>query len=123
MEFDNVAEIVAKLCLLKFFPNESAARLALIEMIGEMASNEDQVHWLVKSALAIYDEWPGPRELRALFCSRWTPRDGIRAWSQIYPSDEYGGGFPSQIYPPSKRAALPSPQEVRQIESAPMAAP
>ncbi len=121
MEFDHIAEIVAKLCLLKFFPNESAGRLALMEIIGGMASDEDQVRWLVKSALAIYDEWPGPRELRALFCSRWTPRDGIKAYSQIYPSDEYGGGFPAQIYPPSKHPAIPSPKQVRQIESAPIA--
>ena len=118
MEFANIAEIVAKLCLLKFFPNESPARIALMEMIGDMASNEDQVRWLVKSALAIYDEWPGPRELRALFCSRWTPRDGIKAYSQIYPSDEHAGGFSSHIYPPSKYPALPSPKEVRQVQGA-----
>ena len=121
MEFENIAEIVAKLCLLKFFPNESSARVALMEIIGGMASNEDQVRWLVTSALAIYDEWPGPRELRALFCSRWTPRDGVKAYSQMYVSDENGGGYPSHIYPPSKYSTLPSPKQVRQIESAPMA--
>jgi len=121
LDVGKVARKAEELSLLKFFPTNEVALTKLVGILCDMAVNQDQVNWLVDSAIAIYDEWPGPRELRALFCSRWTPRDGIRAWSQIYRSDEYGGGFPSQIYPPSKQASLPTPKEVRQIESAPMA--
>lgn len=121
LDVGSVARKAGELALLKFFPTNDVALTKLVGVICDMASSQDQVNWLVDSAIALYNEWPGPRELRALFCSRWNPRDGVKAYSQIYPSDEYGGGFPAHIYPPSKKAALPSPKEVRQLESAPMA--
>ena len=59
-----------------------------------MADSDEHVRRLVKRALAVFNEWPGPRELRALYCSRWRPADGVEAYSMLYPSDESGGGFP-----------------------------
>src|SRR5690349_7814500 len=70
--------------MLKFFPSDREARAAIVEMICEMASDECQVEWLVARALRLYNEWPGPRELRAAFCSKFRPRDGINAYSTVY---------------------------------------
>jgi len=120
IDIATVTHKLAALSLLRFFPQEPEARAAIVTIVCRMASNVDQIDWLIKSALAVYDDWPGPRELRALFCSRWNPRDGVKAYSQIYPSDENGGGFPSQIYPPSKLPALLSAMDLKAIEEAPM---
>ncbi|HXR75197.1 MAG TPA: hypothetical protein VN737_04420 [Bryobacteraceae bacterium] len=101
----NVAEAareIAKLGMLKYFPADKEARAAIVEMACGMASDNAQITWLVKRALALYNEWPGPNELRAAFCSKFRPRDGITAYSRIY-----ADGIPSEKQ--GFAAALPSP--------------
>ncbi len=110
-------EQIGPLALMKFFPpkSEEGARTALVGMICEMASNNEQIEWLVRRALTLYNEWPGPRELRALFCSRYKPADGIEARSTVYLSDEGGGGgFPreSQTTP---QVLTPGRDEARRL--------
>ncbi len=96
---------IAKLSLLKYFPSDPFARTALVEMICGFSESNVQIEWLVKRALVVFNEWPGPHELRALFCSRWRPVDGNEAYSALYPASENGGGFPRDpALPP-----LPSP--------------
>lgn len=92
-----VTELIMELSVLKFFPSEAPARMALVRMAGEMAASEDQIRWLVKRCLVLYNEWPGPRELRALFCARFKPRDGIEVSSCVFPEG----------IPPEKRIEQP----------------
>jgi hypothetical protein len=108
---------IAELSLMKFFPTDDAARGALVRIICGMAHDNEQIDWLVERALALYNEWPGPMELRALFYTRWTPRDGVTAYSTVYKADINGGGFPDA---PGDRA-LPAPAP-RQLAEAPMSA-
>lgn len=115
VDIATVARKLAALMALKYFPREPEAQVAIVSIVCRMASKLDQIDWLVESALAVYDDWPGPRELRALFCSRWRPADGIQAYSQLYPADENGGGFPSHIYPASNLPALPTPGSFKEI--------
>jgi hypothetical protein len=85
MNFRNINDMVAELSVLKFFPSEAAARLAIVRMVGEMARSEDQIRWLIRRMTSgLYAEWPGPGELRACFCSRFPPKDGINAYSSVY---------------------------------------
>ena len=109
-------EQIGPLALMKFFPaqSESGARAALVGMVCEMASNNEQIEWLVRRALALYNEWPGPRELRALFCSRYKPADGIEARSTVYISDESGGGFPRET-PLPQPVLTPGREEARRL--------
>lgn len=103
---------IAKLSLLKFFPSDAMARLALVEMVCGFSESNIQIEWLVKRALVVFNEWPGPHELRALFCSRWKPRDGNEAYSAIYPATESGGGFPRDpALPPASPAFTPIGRE------------
>lgn len=89
----NATEIVSELCLMKFFPAERGARTALVRMICEMAESEEQIRWLVTRALTLYDAWPGPKEMRALFCSKFKPLDGINAYSEVFADRD---GIPSE---------------------------
>jgi hypothetical protein len=109
MDFQRVSDIAGRLAALKFFPSDDAARLAIMEMIGDMAETEDQVLWLVKRMLSLYNEWPGPKELRALFCSRWTPRDGLLAYTEVYTF--LNGGYPAESKPAAVSRRLPAAPE------------
>ncbi len=106
------AQELSKLSLMKFFPSDQNAKAALLELVCAMASDNDKIEWLVRRALAIFSEWPGPRELRALYCSRWPPTDGVEAYSMLYPADESGGGFPRDpALPPASEPFVPIGRE------------
>ena|SRR5690348_2698708 len=46
-----------------------------------MCTLEEQATWYAR-ALAEWDEWEGPHELRALFCRRFKPKHGIIAYTR-----------------------------------------
>lgn len=96
MNIKRVTEMLCGLRILPFFPGDENAMLALVRMVGEMATSEDQVRWLVnRMTSGIYTRWPGPHEMRACFCSRYRPQDGINAYSTVYldgiPSERAAG--------------------------------
>lgn len=84
MNPDRVMRIIANLAAMKFFPSDVDARIAIAEQFAAFAETEEQVQWTVKRAMALCLEWPGVHELRAIYCSRWKPADGIEAHSTIY---------------------------------------
>jgi len=91
MDFDRITKAVSGLKLMKFFPSDEDALLILINDLSEMAdvtnpkiSAEEQIEWMVRRVRNLYPEWPGLHELRAVFCSRFKPRDGINAYSTVY---------------------------------------
>lgn len=108
-------ELLASLALMKFFPADKEARTALVGMVCEMAADDEQVRWLVRRMLALYNEWPGPRELRACFCARYKPRDGIEARSE-----KFLEGIPPERKPAPVLALPPGPQmtATREIDAA-----
>jgi hypothetical protein len=87
MNAKNVAKLLAKLGMLKFFPADAEARTGILEIVCQMASSEAQVEWLVNRMLSAYNEWPGPREMRACFCCRFRPADGVNAYSEKFGGD------------------------------------
>ena len=80
-------EMLAELAMLKFFPaNNEAVLLGLARLCVEMCNDESEVRWLVdRMTCGIYAEWPGPAEMRACYCDKFQPKDGINAYSQVYP--------------------------------------
>lgn len=93
-----VLDLLGRLAMLKYFPAKDENVLeGLLDLVSEMCRNESEVEWLIKRMTSgLYAEWPGPQEMRACFCSRFPPRDGINAYSTVYPDG----------LPPSKEAAL-----------------
>lgn len=84
---------VTILSTMRFFPAEASARAEIGIELGLICHNEDRMGWLIRRALQLYGEWPGMRELRALYSDLWRPKDGAEAYSEKYPRNE-GGGFP-----------------------------
>ena len=107
-----IMEILTELSVLRYFPasNESAL-IALSRLVGQMCHTEEEVRWLVdRMTSGIYADWPGPQEMRACFCSRFKPKDGLNAYSTVYPD-----GIPlskpmPRIDPPPVRAFLTAPE-------------
>jgi hypothetical protein len=104
LDFDTVNGLLSELTLLKFFPSETPARIALAKLVAGMASTHEQVEWLVTRTLSLCNEWPGPKVLRQIFCSKFKPADGI----SVGPTEMFPDGLPPErpIQPPA-RPALP----------------
>ncbi len=82
---------------LKFFPANPGTQAEIGRAIGGMCETDEQVLWLARRAIAVFNEWPGPVELRALFCHRYKPRDG---------QETYSAAFPEGSYPPDPTAPV-----------------
>jgi hypothetical protein len=106
MSFDDVADIVGELTCLTFFPEDEAGRLAVLKLVGRMAANPDQVRWLVDRMLNLFDEWPGPRTLRSVFCQKYKPCDGVDITGSC---EQYPAGIPyeTRLEAPSLPALPP----------------
>jgi len=93
-------QAVSKLGLMAFFPSDPEVRAALVTVLMNLIETEEQLDWLVTRALRLYAKWPGVAELRALYCSRFKPRDGIESYSTVYLD-----GIPPENTPPRREPA------------------
>jgi hypothetical protein len=74
---------VRQMTALRYFPTEPAAHGSIAEILMRMVGNAEQLSWLTKIMLDRVGEWPGTRELRAVFCTRFKPADGVEEWSML----------------------------------------
>lgn len=73
-------ELAKALAALNHYPYEPAARARIADILISMCGDsEARAVWIVDKMLELYDEWPGPRTFRAVFCQRYKPADGIEA--------------------------------------------
>jgi hypothetical protein len=91
---DAIDRAMGRIALMKFFPaSDISARATVMLELIEMCSTDEQVEWLGNRVTALYTEWPGLRELRAVFCSKFKPADGI----EVYSADtRFIDGIPSE---------------------------
>ncbi len=78
-----VIEAVERLSCLSMFPSADGARTEIMRLIDRMVSTPEQLEWLVRTMVDQVGEWKGPRELRAVLCTRFKPADGIGADSEL----------------------------------------
>ena len=62
--------------LLKYYPADEAAQLAVADLLDRITATPEQVQWLMRR-VEQETEWGGPGWLRELFCERYVPADGI----------------------------------------------
>ena len=103
---------ISRLALLKFFPSEESARGALVRIVCSLVETNEGVDWLVDNILTLYNEWPGPMELRAVVSARRKPADGIEGHSTVYLSN-----IPTTPLPAPEKAAFalfsgPTPRQI-----------
>jgi hypothetical protein len=95
---------------LKFFPGDPEVKATIAEIVMELANTREEAIWLGKRMVALFNEWPGPIEMRATFCSKYRPRDGHEVNSTVYLD-----GIPSER---EQQIALPAPNPRSRITSA-----
>lgn len=108
MQVTEVAELISELAVLAYFPTEVEARRALARELVSICPNISEARWLITRFCELFNRWPGPRELRAVYCSRNKPRDGFEISSTEFPD-----GVPTPV-PGSELAWYPA------IEAAPV---
>src|SRR5690349_14533330 len=80
---DQIGFAVQRLSALTHFPANTYAHEEIMRLIFRMVGTVDQLEWLVRTMIDRVGEWKGPRELRAIFCTRFAPLDGIEEWSSV----------------------------------------
>jgi hypothetical protein len=75
---EHLAVALVQLSMLKYFPPGQAQK-AILLYLERLCGTADRLHWLVTELVNHVGEWPGPAEVRGLFCSRYRPADGIEA--------------------------------------------
>jgi hypothetical protein len=92
MNPEKLVELIGAWGCLRFFPADVQGRAAVAKLVAAMCSNLEQVRWLKDRLLFLFDEWPGPRTLRMVYCQRWKPADGIDIRASF--CEQYPDGFP-----------------------------
>jgi hypothetical protein len=80
---EEIAAAVEELAAIPFFPSETGARLAVMKALESFVRRPHELRWLIDTAVARMREWKGPAELRGLYCTRFSPRDGIEEYCTI----------------------------------------
>lgn len=88
-----IEQAISDMSIVKYFPNDADQRAAVGRLMSRFVSfgRVDQLRWLVETMLDRVGEWAGPVELRAVFCTRYQPADGIEAdckYSPGFTNDE-----------------------------------
>lgn len=74
---------VGRLGMMKYFRADPIAQGEMARWLQKMVEREDQLEWLVATLIDHVGEWPGPKEVRGLLCSRFKPADGIEENTSI----------------------------------------
>jgi hypothetical protein len=90
--------------LLEFFPAESGARIAIGDQIRKMCHSAAEADWLVNRMGTLYKKWPGAREMRMVYCTKFYPLDGV----EMIGSGSYPDGIPSEAETAGKAIMAPS---------------
>lgn len=82
---------VEAMTVLDYFPSKVPAQALIAHELRCMCPTYSQAMWLVRRLSQLYAKWPGLREMRAAFCAKFRPADGIECGSEAYPD-----GIPSE---------------------------
>jgi hypothetical protein len=77
-----------------FFPADAAARMVIADEFQSMCNNAEEALWLAKRMLQLFQSWPGFPALRAVYCSKFLPLDGLMA---VGICKEYPDGIPAAV--------------------------
>jgi hypothetical protein len=95
--------------ILKFFPSGAEAGAAISELLLSLVDSDERLEWLRGAVLGL-NEWPGPGEIRGIYCTRFKPADGIEAYSAL------SGFSPADCEAANIAKALP-PRDTKLLES------
>ena len=69
--------------IIPFFPTSAAALDLITEFVLEFVGNDEQLQWFARSAGRSLARYEGMPHLRALFCTKYPPADGIQPLVEV----------------------------------------
>lgn len=69
---------------LAYFPSKPAAQGLVTDELTRMCGTIEQGAWLARRMCQLLEKWEGVKEMRAIYCSKFKPLDGIEVASGIY---------------------------------------
>lgn len=113
---EEAMKAVQRMGILKYFPSDDIAReeisAMLIDMIetDQWGTAQSKLDWLIRALRDNVGEWPGPKELRGVYCCKFRPSDGIEAFSTLAGFVQDEGERASCLSAPAKEVVyLPEP--------------
>lgn len=74
---EDFAWALDELGTIPFFPRDAGPKTAVLRHLEAFVDRRERLRWLVSSAVEFMTQWQGVAELRALYCVRFRPADGI----------------------------------------------
>ncbi len=84
MTSEEATMIVEMLSVLPYFPNKAGAQSLIADEIQSMCQAFEQGVWLARRMSQLVSKWEGLREMRAIYCSKYSPKDGLDATSTLF---------------------------------------
>jgi len=107
------AQAARSLGAIPFFPSAPEAQTMIANEIASLCHSSTEAFWLVQRMLALYNRWPGSREMRMVFCQRYRPLSGLDAAQLSWSSETYPEGIPSEKPQPTQALkTLPAGRDV-----------
>jgi signal transduction histidine kinase len=91
-----VSKVVGSLTeLISFFPSTLEAKTIIVTEIYNFVGTVEQLEWFKGACIRQMTKWEGVPTLRAIFCTRYAPADGLPATVELpgYSSDEQEARF------------------------------
>jgi hypothetical protein len=63
--------------LVPFFPSDTHSRLIITAEIRSFVGTVEQLSWFLQACVRHISKWQGVPQLRALYCTRFEPADGV----------------------------------------------
>lgn len=73
----HLAAAIAGMSILKYFPMDEIQHRVMAEFLRKLCGHAEGLHWLVTQLVNRVGEWPGPAQVRGIYCTRFKPADGV----------------------------------------------
>ena len=107
-----------RLAALPYYPNEEYARAEISRLFLRMVESPKQLEWLITVLLDRCDRYPGIKEIRGVYCTRYKPLDGVEEYSTISgftPGDSESQTLIEDGQQKEKDRSLPRTNELKRI--------
>lgn len=75
---DDMKNAMVQLSMLRYFPQGDAQK-AIAMFLAQLCGTGERLQWLVSQLVNRVGDWPGPAQVRGIFCTRFRPADGKEA--------------------------------------------
>lgn len=80
---NDIRKALAKMGMMEFFPTDPDVKSAIAAELAQMCISRESLEWLTTAMVRKVGKWPGVKEMRGIYCSRFPPADGDNAFATI----------------------------------------